>query len=168
MNKYYYSVINTAIYPISYIYFKKNGKFIIDRVFWGELVINKDIDEQYNFKRKYTDFEMQIEEDFSGNLKEFSLDLNLDKLTNFGKNTLRVVQNISFGETITYKGIAENIGSRAYRAIGSVCKKNPFPVVIPCHRVISQNSIGGYMGKTDSSSLEINIKKKLLEFEKII
>ncbi len=69
---------------------------------------------------------------------------------------------IPFGETITYSALAKNIGS-APRAVGNACRDNPFPLLIPCHRVVSVSGMGGYNGHTDGEFM--TIKRKLLDFE---
>lgn len=69
---------------------------------------------------------------------------------------------IPFGETTSYSALAKKIGSSA-RAVGNACRDNPFPLFIPCHRVISLVGMGGYCGQTDGSLM--TIKYKLLEFE---
>ncbi|MDD2658226.1 MAG: methylated-DNA--[protein]-cysteine S-methyltransferase [Methylococcales bacterium] len=70
---------------------------------------------------------------------------------------------IPFGETITYSALAGKINSSA-RAVGNACRDNPYPVIIPCHRVVSVSGMGGYCGHTDGDFM--NIKKQLLTFEK--
>jgi len=81
-------------------------------------------------------------------------------LTPFQMAVLEAMQKIPFGQTLSYGELAKQIGSPfASRAIGGVCKRNPFPLFIPCHRVIAgDGSIGGF-----SSGIEI--KRRLLEFE---
>jgi len=69
---------------------------------------------------------------------------------------------IPFGETITYSALAGKIGSAA-RAVGNACRDNPFPLLIPCHRVVSVSGIGGYSGQTEGDFM--TIKRKLLDFE---
>ncbi|MFC1704570.1 methylated-DNA--[protein]-cysteine S-methyltransferase [Candidatus Omnitrophota bacterium] len=86
-----------------------------------------------------------------------------DKFTPFEKAVLKATCTIPLGQTRTYRWIAKKIGKpRAYRAVGSVLKKNPYPVIIPCHRVIkSDGAIGEYnRGKT--------LKKNLLLLEQYI
>lgn len=80
--------------------------------------------------------------------------------TEFEIKVWHALNEIPYGETKTYKWIAEKIGKpSAVRAVGQALSKNPIPVVIPCHRVIeSDGSIGGY-------SAGVNIKKRLLEME---
>lgn len=85
------------------------------------------------------------------------------KFTNFEIKVLKIVSTIPIGQTRPYKWVAKKAGSpRAVRAVGQVLKKNPFPLLIPCHRVIKNNgSIGGF-------SLGKKVKKNLLTLEKII
>lgn len=70
-------------------------------------------------------------------------------MTAFQKRVLRAICKIPKGEVRTYKWVAQKIGSPdAARAVGQALARNPHPVVIPCHRVISSNgSLGGYSGK---------------------
>lgn len=69
---------------------------------------------------------------------------------------------IPFGETMTYSAIAGKIDSSA-RAVGNACRDNPYPVIIPCHRVVSVSGMGGYCGRTDGDLMAI--KYKLLDYE---
>lgn len=80
--------------------------------------------------------------------------------TDFERQVWSALNEIPFGETRTYKWLAQKIGSpSAARAVGRALSKNPIPVVVPCHRVIeSDGSIGGYSSGTD-------IKRRLLDME---
>jgi methylated-DNA-[protein]-cysteine S-methyltransferase len=80
--------------------------------------------------------------------------------TEFEASVLREVAGIPRGETASYGEIAERAGyPRAARAVGNVMRSNPFPIIIPCHRVIKEDgSLGGYGGKED-------LKSRLLAFE---
>lgn len=84
-------------------------------------------------------------------------------MTDFEKKVLRVVLTIPLGEVRSYKQIAKKVGRPlAYRAVANALGKNPFPLFIPCHRVVkSSKQLGGYsLGKT--------LKKDLINFEKRI
>lgn len=85
----------------------------------------------------------------------------LEGLPEFQREVLKVVSQIPWGETRSYKWVAEKINKPgATRAVGQALKKNPYPFIIPCHRVIkSDGSLGGY-----SSGLQY--KKFLLDLEK--
>ena len=67
-------------------------------------------------------------------------------ITEFEKKVYRVVARIPKGEVRSYKWVALRIGRpRACRAVGNALNKNPYPVIIPCHRVIkSDGSLGGF------------------------
>ena len=102
--------------------------------------------------------EKQIRAYLKGKLKKFNLILDI-KATPFQKKVLRQVQKIPYGSTKSYGDVARAIGSpRAYRAVGSANARNNLPLVIPCHRVLAVNGMGGYGGG-------LNLKKKLLKLE---
>ena len=86
------------------------------------------------------------------------------KLTKFQWKVLSVTANIPLGETRTYKWVAEQVGSpKAVRAVGQALRRNPYPIIIPCHRVIkTDGSLGGYAGGPSGK------KAKLLAMEKRI
>ena len=83
-------------------------------------------------------------------------------LTEFEKQVLEAVKRIPSGKVATYKEVAKAIGKPlAYRAVGNALAKNPYPIKIPCHRVIKSDlSLGGYSQGKEK-------KKKLLEEEGI-
>jgi methylated-DNA-[protein]-cysteine S-methyltransferase len=89
-------------------------------------------------------------------------------MTPFAKKVYKVVMRIPLGEVRTYKWVAKKAGSpRAFRAVGQILKNNPYPLIIPCHRVISTSgNLGGYAwGKNKKEALlklERQIKKLML------
>jgi O-6-methylguanine DNA methyltransferase len=95
-----------------------------------------------------------------------SLPIDLSKYASFSKKVLRAARKIPYGKTVSYARLAAMSGHpRAVRAAASVMRNNPFPLIIPCHRVIkSDGSIGGFMGK--SKGKEVSLKRKLLQREK--
>ena len=102
-------------------------------------------------------------------IMKINLDLDLKEKfrTEFSQKVMNIVSQLKYGEVVTYSDIGKILNSKAYRAIGSVLKKNPIPLIIPCHRVLGKNGIGGFMGKT-KSGMEINLKKNLLEIEGVL
>ena len=86
------------------------------------------------------------------------------KLTKFQWKVLAVTANIPLGETRSYQWIAKQAGfPKAARAVGQALRRNPYPLMIPCHRVIRQDgSLGGYAGGSGE------LKAKLLETERWI
>lgn len=103
--------------------------------------------------------EKQIQEYLSGGRREFDLPFSHGK-TGFSETVLDVLYNTQYGETVTYKRLAELSGSpNAYRAVGTICRKNPLPIIIPCHRVIpSSGGTGEYAGTPE-------LKRRLLDLE---
>ncbi|MCP5469084.1 MAG: methylated-DNA--[protein]-cysteine S-methyltransferase [Chlamydiales bacterium] len=84
---------------------------------------------------------------------------SLANLSSFTQKVLTLLAEIPFGTCITYKELAERVGNpNACRAVGTACGKNPYPLFIPCHRIVASNGIGGF-----SSNLEF--KKYLLWHE---
>lgn len=102
----------------------------------------------------------EIEEYFKGQRIQFSVPMEATG-TPFQIKVFKAMQAIPFGETKTYGEIAKAIGKpRAIRAVGTACGRNPLPILIPCHRVIGSNGMGGYSGG-------IRKKQWLLEHENI-
>ena len=88
----------------------------------------------------------QLHAYFQGKRREFDLPLVLEG-TPFQKAVWEELQNIPFGQTVSYSDIAERIGKpTAYRAVANAIGANPLPVIIPCHRVTAKNGLGGYSG----------------------
>ncbi|MFN8296421.1 MAG: methylated-DNA--[protein]-cysteine S-methyltransferase [Chitinophagales bacterium] len=89
----------------------------------------------------------QLSEYFSEIRKEFDIPLNLSG-TDFQNKVWTQLQTIPFGKTISYLQMAKNLGDvKAIRAAASANGKNPFAIVVPCHRVIgSNNDLVGYAG----------------------
>lgn len=69
---------------------------------------------------------------------------------------------IPLGSTLTYSALAKKIGSAA-RAVGNACRTNPYTLLIPCHRVVAVNGMGGYSGHRHGEYMLI--KEKLLAYE---
>lgn len=103
----------------------------------------------------------QLKEYFEGRRKTFDLPLN-PKGTDFQKKVWQTLCDIPYGETRTYKQIAEQCGnSKASRAVGMANNKNPIGIVIPCHRVIGVNgALTGYAGGLDKKQKLLNLEKK--------
>jgi methylated-DNA-[protein]-cysteine S-methyltransferase len=97
---------------------------------------------------------------FQGEPTDFSVTLDLSGTTDFQQRVWNIVRNIPRGETRSYGWVARQIGSpKAARAVGQAMSRNPLPIIIPCHRVISgDGKIGGFGGG-------LKLKKLLLDLE---
>ncbi len=105
-------------------------------------------------------FKRELRGYFEGRIEEFNQRIVFLEGTDFKKKVWLALRDVPYGETRTYRWLAERIGNPgASRAVGQALSKNPIPIVLPCHRIIeSDGSIGGY-------SSGIDIKRRLLEIE---
>lgn len=102
---------------------------------------------------------------FAGERTAFDLPLDLPDLEPTTAAVLRCLyENVGYGETVTYAELARRSGTGIHpRALGSVMGANPVPLVIPCHRVVASDGLGGYSGGDPGQG--IATKRWLLETE---
>lgn len=102
----------------------------------------------------------QLKGYFEGRTRVFDQDIVFHSGTEFEQKVWLALKEIPYGETRTYKWLAERVGHpKAVRAVGRALSKNPIPIVLPCHRIIeSDGSLGGYSGG-------IAVKRRLLDLE---
>lgn len=103
----------------------------------------------------------QLKAYFGGTLKRFTLPL-APQGTPFQLSVLRALQEIPYGETVSYGELARKIGRpKASRAVGAANAANPIPIVIPCHRVIgSDGTLTGFGGGLDVKQTLLDLEKK--------
>lgn len=104
----------------------------------------------------------EINDYLRGQKVVFKQPLDWRPLTPFRRKVLQAVAQIPYGEVRSYKEVGISIGyGRGFQAIGQALGANPFPIIIPCHRVIASNgTLGGYTGG-------LSYKEKLLALEGI-
>jgi len=88
------------------------------------------------------------------------------KGTSFQRKVWSFMDSIPQGTVVTYGHLAKKIGSAA-RAVGGACGANPYPLIVPCHRVVANSGIGGF-AKEDAEGYHRNIKTWLLKHEGIV
>lgn len=94
---------------------------------------------------------------------DYRFDLPLaERGSHFRRRTWAAIAQIPRGQTRTYSQLAESLGSIA-RAVGQACGDNPFPIVTPCHRVVSASEIGGFAHHAEG--FLIDTKRWLLRHE---
>lgn len=144
--------------PIGKIIIVSNGEAIIeiDHVNHDEAIV-------CNHDELCLKVSRQLDEYFAGQRTEFDLPLKATKGTDFQKSAWRALTSIPYGETISYGEQAKRMDNpKAVRAVGGANGKNPFSIVVPCHRVIGANgTLTGYTGG-------MNRKEWLLDFERFI
>ncbi len=92
-----------------------------------------------------TEAARQLDAYFAGELTDFDLPL-APAGSPFEQRVWAAMQTIPYGQTRSYGDLAGAVGS-APRAVGRACRKNPIPIVIPCHRVLARGGLGGYSGE---------------------
>ncbi len=105
----------------------------------------------------------ELEQYFAGRRTQFTVPLCIEG-TDFQEAAWEALRAIPYGETRSYGDQADAIGKPgAARAVGQANRRNPLPIIVPCHRVTGANGhIGGYMGKWGGRD---SIKKWLLDME---
>jgi methylated-DNA-[protein]-cysteine S-methyltransferase len=110
------------------------------------------------------DAKEQIEAYFDDPLFLFDLPMKTQGSV-FQQRVWSAIQSIPNGQTMTYGELATQIKSGP-RAVGGACAANYYPLIIPCHRVLSKAGIGGFVGETNGPYLRI--KQWLLSHENAI
>jgi methylated-DNA-[protein]-cysteine S-methyltransferase len=109
----------------------------------------------------------QLTEYFSGERREFDLPLDWSATAGPQREVLRILaDSVGYGETISYGRLAGRAGLKATddtvpaRAVGKIMGSNPIPVIVPCHRVLASDGLGGYSGGAG-----VEVKRWLLILE---
>lgn len=102
----------------------------------------------------------QLNEYFAGKRQQFDLPLDFEG-TAFQQQVWQALLTIPFGETRSYKQIAEQIGNvKAVRAVGAANGKNPISIIAPCHRVVGANGkLVGFAGGLENKEILLKIEK---------
>ena len=102
----------------------------------------------------------QLNEYFAGQRQKFELALDFEG-TEFQQKVWQALLSIPFGETRSYKDIAEQIGNvKAVRAVGAANGKNPISIIAPCHRVVGANGkLVGFAGGLENKDILLKIEK---------
>ncbi|WP_119302597.1 methylated-DNA--[protein]-cysteine S-methyltransferase [Dongia deserti] len=101
----------------------------------------------------------QLQAYFDKRLMQFDVPIAADG-TGFARDVWDVMLSIPYGQTLTYGEVATRLNAPA-QAVGQACGQNPIAIIIPCHRIVGTNWLGGY-----SSELGINAKEYLLDLER--
>lgn len=89
----------------------------------------------------------------------------LSQGTDYQRRVWKALCDIPVGTVITYGELSNKLKSSP-RAVGNACRRNPTPIIVPCHRVVSATGLGGFAGETEGELL--TIKKKLLSLEGVV
>jgi methylated-DNA-[protein]-cysteine S-methyltransferase len=121
----------------------------------GEIALKAHFSSDY-----FRNWMQEFEEYFHGRRTDFSGPLDLSGATPFEMSVWQTTKSIPYGQTQSYRWVARQIGKPlAPRAVGQALGRNPLPIVIPCHRVLtSDGRLGGFGGGLD-------MKQYLLDLE---
>ncbi len=102
---------------------------------------------------------------FAGRLRRFDVPFDLGVQTDETRGVLTTLYDtVPYGDTVTYSTLAVRSGSGIpARGIGAIMGANPIPIIVPCHRVLASDGLGGYSGGDQGRGLET--KRWLLEHE---
>lgn len=102
----------------------------------------------------------QLSEYFAGKRQQFDLPLDFEG-TEFQQKVWQALLTIPFGETRSYRDIAEQVGNvKAVRAVGAANGKNPISIIAPCHRVVGANGkLVGFAGGLDNKEILLKLEK---------
>jgi methylated-DNA-[protein]-cysteine S-methyltransferase len=107
----------------------------------------------------------ELDRFFAGDQRRLDVDVDLSSVSApFHRASLVTLRDeVPWGETVTYGELAHMAGGPgAARAVGSAVASNPVPIIVPCHRVLAANGLGGYGGSVPS---RLAVKRRLLELE---
>lgn len=151
-NLYYYKT------DVGLIGIADNGQAVTDLFFANEIAPGDVVQKETSLIRQTAH---QMEEYLQGKRRFFDLPLHLEG-TAMQQMVWKALLKIPYGQTRSYKQIAEQIGRpRAYRAVGRANNRNPISIIVPCHRVIGANGkLVGYGGG-------LELKQHLLNLERV-
>ncbi len=152
----------TSPYGDIFLYFE-NG--LIKKVKLGNFENKKIFKAPSTKENKILKILKEFENYFKGEKEDFNFSkkmIDYKNLKDFQKKVFKELLKVNWGKIVTYSELAEKLGNKNLkRAIGQALKRNPFPIIIPCHRVIGKKGLTGFSGG-------LEWKRKLLEIEGII
>ena len=165
-------VVKNSVADFSISGFQSTG----DLVIVTELKLFPDVQEDQNrleershVCKSLCEYATLIQQSMDGTPTDLSfIPIQLDSFSSFQQRVMTAARNIGYGSIVTYSKLALLAGSQnAVRAAATVMRKNRYPIIIPCHRVIRTNGeIGGYCGMQSGKTIEL--KRRLLRNEGVI
>jgi O-6-methylguanine DNA methyltransferase len=164
METIYYSSFNSPFLRKVFVASTERGVCMVDFLKTEKIFLRR-LKERFPGKiirdsRKDRNVVNQLKKYIKGELQRFDCKLDF-RGTSFQKKVWSVLAKIPYGQTRSYKEIAQVIGHpKAFRAVGNANRQNSIPLIIPCHRVVkSSGRLGGF-------GHGVKVKKQLLDFEK--
>lgn len=145
--------------PLGKITVSGEGEKITGLWFEGQKYFGSALPEKYEEKPLpvFEEAKKWLDIYFSGKAPDFTPPVKISG-TDFKAAVLNELMSIPFGQTVTYKELAERLNTSA-RAVGAAVGRNPVSLIIPCHRVIgSDGSLTGYAGGIDRKRLLLDME----------
>lgn len=142
--------------PIGKIVLYSDGNFLTN-LFFSDMEVEgqKEEIEIFQTTKKWLDIY------FSGMIPNFTPEYKFKCLTPFQNKVLTIISSIPYGEVMTYKDIANKISiNMSSQAVGNALHINPIAIIIPCHRVVSKNGLGGYAYGMNRKKFLLNLEEK--------
>lgn len=148
--------VHTLLSPVGEVGIAVDEERRVVRITFGELVRGEEMVEDFG---RCSDVVRQLREYFAGERKTFDVEVNPDG-TDFQKQVWSALTAIPYGQTVSYRELAERIGNlKAIRAVGRANGANPIPIIVPCHRVIgSDGSLTGFAGGMRAKALLLQLE----------
>jgi methylated-DNA-[protein]-cysteine S-methyltransferase len=148
-----------------YLLIRFTDEGIITDTEFTQSAVNSDTVINQPFKQKIlTEFACY----FQHSSHQLELDYQFVTGTPFQQKVWRALTHIPAGQVMTYGSLARELNTSA-RAVGNACRKNPIPMIVPCHRVVAANDVGGFAGDTEKKQKGklnfLQIKRWLLAHE---
>lgn len=164
MDKVYYASLDSSLLKKVFVASTDKGVCMVDFL-TSESVFLKRLKGRFHGKivrddRRNREVLSQLNRYLKGELRQFNCPLDVEG-TSFEKQVWSKLVKIPYGQTRSYKEVAEATGHpKAFRAVGNANGRNALPLIIPCHRVIESNGgLGGF-------GYGLEVKKQLLDLEK--
>ena len=161
----HFKLVKTPIGKCTIVYEEERKGSKVNHIFLPDESIISRLSEMYSnitegTNKQISNLENAILDYFAGAKKRIPMNLLDTSLCYpFQLKVLKTERTIPYGKTASYGWVAKQISTNAYRAVGNALARNPFPIVIPCHRAVrSDRTLGGFQGGLD-------MKRKLLEME---
>jgi len=165
-----YATFPSPFNSFTIVWIETGSNLKVQRIYLSDPKLTSEVKALESFKNikleSSSSIEMlgeKIQRFLRGENVDFDLNLlDFNNCSEIQKRVLLVEYKIPRGRVSTYKRIANEIGiPNGARVVGNALAKNPFPIIIPCHRAVKTNGeLGGYQGG-------INMKRALLEMEGI-
>ena len=162
-----YSLVSS---PVGKLLLAGSGRKLAKLSFLAQRRLEDEISPDWQLNdEQFAEVRAQLDEYFQGSRTRFDVSLDIaDPSSSFSHAVWHELSKIPYGETRSYRDIAERIGRpKAFRAVGQANHRNPIAIVIPCHRVIgSDGSLTGFGGGLGTKEYLLGLEERVIRSER--